>query len=376
MTTAQKVPKEKKVRKPKEKAEKIPKEKKVRNPREKVERKPDDKPQKKRITCNKVAYSLINQANSCYIDSLLVALFHDNTRSKVVLDMISDAPAHVYKSRRGAIDNILVEIAELIRTELKNIVSTLITSDSEVQKSTCSNLRGLLKRYQTRYNENVGTMEIRNWTHNELQPLDVISMLSIIFDLPNTLQLQQEKISTLSIAKNPPKKAWTTRGIDRIYTSAFDMVSLEDIMIFKENSEMKLKRIYPVAKRDMYYAIKPTDSFTKLHRITRYMDAPFLYIHIPRLYVNNYGEEVKDNTSIIPSSSMKLKNGKKLTLSSIIVHHCGTKHGHYTCVYRCSTKYYEYNDLHKSVTLIGSFADLKTYRNGYILKNSTCYFYL
>lgn len=325
----------------------------------------------KRITCAKMAYSLRNESNSCYMDSFFVALFNNKKKTPEIIDSILKAPIHRFNKSAA-----IKEVIHTIKQEFKRVVDRLIVSDENVDKTTCSNLRNLLKQYQTMYNNEGGHMEIKNWTHHQLEPFDIVALLNNMLNLPNNLRVRNEKYGTMSRAAKPPSASWKLIDSDETQTSPFDILALEDLESVEERGTVKFSKLYPKLVRDMSYL---QNGYVKTKKETTYVDAPFLYVHLPRIY-RQYANErvrlVKHNKSIVPSKDMKLGGGKKMSLQSMIVHHGGAEGGHYTCVYRCSDKFYEYDDMRHQVTLIGDFAKMKAYKSGYILKNVTCLVYM
>jgi len=325
----------------------------------------------KRITCAKMAYSLQNESNSCYMDAFFVALFNDRKKAQTLLDIILKSPIHRFnKSER------IKQVISNIREEFKRVVDGLIVSDSNVSKTTCSNLRSLLKQYQNMYNEEGGRLEVKNWTHHQLEPFDIIVLLNTMFNIPENVVVKSEKFGTMSRAVKPPAASWKLIDSDKSQTNPFHTLSLEDLESVEESNSVKFSKLFPTLTQHLSFL---DNGYVKTKKEITYVDGPFFYFHLPRIYrnvVNNREHLVKHNKEIVPSKDVKLANGKKLTLQSLIVHHGGANGGHYTCVYRCSDKFYEFDDMRHQVTLIGDFAKMKAYRSGYILKNVTCFVYM
>lgn len=121
---------------------------------------------------------LVNQSNSCYINSLLTAFFFN--KHKFINQKLVMAPiAHKHKD--------LVAKAEEIRGSLK-VIRDAIQSPSKARYS-CNNLRKLFtdfdKLYRHVYPDRI--VERINWQRDQCEPLDVLAFLYRVFDIHNTV---------------------------------------------------------------------------------------------------------------------------------------------------------------------------------------------
>lgn len=285
----------------------------------------------KKLACDKKYLSWEN--NSCYIDSLLVALFINN--DKFIKDILLNAKVNDYGSKELKI------IGEDIRSHLRNIYD-LINLSNFKETITCHNLRILLNKYykllkQLKPINLIGSND--NWTNTQNDVFELFEFFKVIFDIKNTTKFVD--------ANNSPNY------------SDFSILLPIDFLL-NTDKPLKISKIYPLTK--VKYRLKEGNEFiNKLgkkqktyYKTTEILKADKLFIKIYR----NIGS-LKLDTIIIPAKTLKLKeNNFKLSLNSIIIHYGSNKGGHYTCIYKCNNKWYEYNDMKNKLTLIGTLSDV------------------
>lgn len=314
-------------------------------------------------SCNKI--NIFNENNSCYLDSLFVSLFSGN--NEIIKNIFIDSDIIDYKN------DDLYNIAVNIKKELLSIYN-IITSITKT-KNYCNNLRKLLQDY---HNIKYSRKSIR-WRKDQMESLDVITFLSVIFKIKNSNKINIKKYGTNSLKKQIIyKNLELISDINDIqpFTTIIPIEKLLDV------KKLEIKKLYPIYIDDAVFSKdnlwKPSSKKIykrKIEKIT-FLSGNLLFIHINR---NNYfiqdGEEPqKINTKVIPSLKIKMKENKNnLYLRSIIVHRGIFGGGHYICIYECNGKWYEYDDTNPEKKLIGSgnFEDVCEYKDGYILKNCT-----
>jgi uncharacterized UBP type Zn finger protein len=131
-----------------------------------------------------------NDNNSCYIDSVMMALLHP-----IVTHHTSNYwYSFLFKKSVKSLD------VEAVRGELKkllkNINNVLNKDYTEVEYMTCFNLRTLFNKFST-YNSN----HDNEWTHSQQDPVDVIYILEHLFDIPqrNIFRINGSGIEKTSI---------------------------------------------------------------------------------------------------------------------------------------------------------------------------------
>lgn len=290
------------------------------------------------FNCNKINLHWNN--NSCYIDSLLVALFH--RKNKFIQDNLLKAKIKDYGNFK------LKQIALVIQKELNEIFKSISGFKDYGKPKTCSNLRKLLNDYYKlllTIRPDLQLIGIRdNWITSQNDIFDFMEFLIFIFDFKDTSKIIEEKKINL-------KSKTTNSLIDNksiYFTNLLSMVPIEELI---NNDFLILTDIYPI-----YKEINILNKNKKLIKFIEIAKADQLFIRIPR----NIGRQ-KIKTKILPPISLQLReNTFKLFLTSIIIHYGTHKTGHYICLFKCKNHlWYEYNDLTPNlVKLIGSFNDI------------------
>jgi len=263
--------------------------------------------------------------NSCYIDSLFVALF--NKKTEFVEKEILRAPLIDYKNEKMRI------IGEKIRQGLNEIY--------EGKKDRCTMIRRLMDEYYKeliKINPKIRIIDKRdNWTTTQNDPYDVYELLSKIFKIRDTT-----KIIT---GNNYP-----------IYTNIINQISIDVLM----KDKLRIEEIYPKYEitynldRANYYKDKDGKYQKTYTTRTEILKAPILIIKIGR----NIGSE-KIETKIIPKEKLKLReNERELKLNAIMIHYGNSKGGHYITLIKREGEWYEYDDMIGKKKRIGNIEDI------------------
>lgn len=261
-------------------------------------------------------------ANSCYIDSLLVALF--NKKNLIIEDLLFNSPIINYNN------DDLKTIASDIKKELFKLYKKISFQDLNTEINKCINLRKLFQNFLNVYIKKINKKFNKiNWTTGQNDYTDILTFLRIIFKIPDTLKIN--------------------RNNNIIYSYFLDVFPL-DIFI-NANDILYIKDYYPKYSNTFTYF----DDNNIEHSYTdviEYLSAPILFIQLNRIY-----DDEKLDTIIIPTLKLKLKENKHhLYLNAILIQQYGTiDAGHYICLYECNNIWYEFNDLNKKNKKIGSF---------------------
>jgi hypothetical protein len=276
--------------------------------------------------------------NSCYLDSLLVALF--NKKDKFIEKYLLNAPINNYGNRN------LKELGNQIKEELKDIYKTISGGIDVKKKYTCANFRkllndyyGILKTVSPKF-KLLGTND--NWTSSQNDVFELVELLFKIFDVKLTTKIVD--------ANNPP-----------IMTNFVNMIPID--FLFDDTKEVKISDIYP--SFEVSYQLNERNAFidvygrkqTTYKKKTEVLKAEKLLIRVPRVMGS-----MKLKTKVIPCSSLKFKEGDKLYLNSIIIHYGSSKGGHYICLFKCENKWYEYDDTSSKVVKIGTLNNVIKHR--------------
>lgn len=261
-------------------------------------------------------------ANSCYIDSLLVALF--NKKNLIIEDLLFNSTIIDYKN------DDLKKYANAIKNELLKLYKKISFQDLNTEINKCINLRKLFQNFLNVYIKKINKKFNKiNWTTGQNDYTDILTFLRIIFKIPDTLKIN--------------------RNNNIVYSYFLDVFPL-DIFI-NANDILYIKDYYPKYSNTFTY-FDDNDIEYSYTDIIEYLSAPILFIQLNRIYNHE-----KLDTIIIPTLKLKLKENKHpLYLNSILIQQYGTvDYGHYICLYECNNIWYEFNDLNKKNKKIGSF---------------------
>lgn len=274
----------------------------------------------KQILKKKYNINISNEHNSCYIDSLMVALFH--FKNRVIYNTFF---RNILESR----------YASKIQTEMRKIYN-YINKNEDIQNKNCFFIRKYLDKY---YNELVkdnvnnriffdNSNNSDNWLTEQIDVFELITFLDKIFDFKTNIKV---KDGTNKYIKNMifEISSYYLMGVDTLDISSLIPTRIDkyelDANNYYRNSNGKLVKFY-----EKTYEITKTNG-----------------VLIIELYRNSGREEGKLNTKIIYPNTINIKGDKKeLKLRSIILHKGLTIHsGHYTTIIKKDRKTYEYDDI-------------------------------
>jgi hypothetical protein len=268
-------------------------------------------------------------SNSCYIDSTLVSLF--NTNPKWVRNIIGQITKHKDKQLKKVVID--------IQSELKGIYRRMYADDPEGQSAfTCKALRRLFRAFENEYERVYNAKgESMDWVRSQQEPTDIMNLLMRVFDIHEDIHIQVNDYPRMAFFNAP-------------YVPASDLKANEHgVVLFKDYFP-----VYNDATR------------------TTYRSAKVVCFNVERNFLNE-----KVNTIFKFPSKVYMADGHtELELRSIIIHHGrDTRSGHYTCMLKMgSSKWYHYDDM-SSTILIGSFKEMLSWKNEFVLRNCTNLFY-
>ena len=279
--------------------------------------------------------------NSCYIDSLMVALF--NKKNTNIEEILFKSQVKDYNN-----DNLKL-IGTDIKTELFKLYKKISLQDVNEDINKCINLRKLFQNYITIYRKKVNRKYDKiEWTKSQNDYTDILTFLQIIFNIPDTL-----KYSRNNIIEN--RYFLDVFPLD-LFLNAYDVLYIKDY--------------YPKYTSTFSYIGDDNIERDYTNKI-EYLSTPLLFIQFNRIY-----EGEKLETKIIPILKLKLKENKyPLYLNAILIQQYGTvDFGHYICLYECNNIWYEFDDLKRKNIKIGSFN--KILENDNYTRNITGLYYV
>jgi hypothetical protein len=273
---------------------------------------------KKLLIQNEKIY-LFWKNNSCFIDSILVALFHNKNK------FFLNSPLINYNNNK------LNDIVHSIKDDLIKIYD--IISNRKIYNN-CNLLRKKLNIFYKKlikYNPKINIIDINeNWINSQLDIFDLFDLFEYIFNIPNNLKFKES---------------------NNINYSNFIFNIPIDLLINK--NKVFIKKIFPS------YNIKNN----KLTIKTTLLKTDNLFLKIFRNL-----QTFKLNTKIIPSKTIKLpENSFDLHLISLIIHYGNYENGHYICLYKSNDYWFEYDDLNKIPVYLGTLN--KIIQNDYYTSN-------
>jgi len=255
------------------------------------------------LTCSTINLNYEN--NSCYLDSIIVALF--NNRNSIIKDIILYSPLNNYNNAT------LDRYGENIRQQLISLYDKIIKPPAEIGNNKCSRIRRLFQTYYDLYKTvRPGNHEDIEWTSTQNDFNELFKMLDIIFAIP----------LNVSYSMNG-------RQEPRIF---FDVNNDIDVYAPK----IKISDYYPKYTK----MVDLNNSGVIRREEIEYISAPLLLIQIKR---NKLGIG-KMETPVIPEQIIKLRNNN-LYLNSIIIHYGDDNAGHYISLFECKGVWYKYDDL-------------------------------
>jgi hypothetical protein len=349
-------------------------------------------------TCHRI--NIDNNANSCYIDSLFVALFHDDESPFVKFFKNANINKRYftdkYKSKvkvsiKG--NNHTQTMSKSIEDIKKNLIQIIdIILNNTLEAFACTDIRKNLQIYHlikqhfinlhNEINDNDVDKDV-NYMTSQQEPKDVLSSaLFDMFELTDEMKWTDTK-SVWGYNKDSSQKLLNNSNISKTTEkeACFKTINFNEYIsqtYYEFNIEKLTSEFETIFDKDNYY--KPEGNATLYqYKVEKheYTNVNYLWVNFTRL--NTLNEKI--NIIVKPAESLTFKN-KTLYLRSIIVHVGGeiSNSGHYICVYKCGDTWYEYNDAGESKkrqTKIGTFKNVKNFEKdtkhgkNYYLRNCT-----
>lgn len=313
---------------------------------------------------------LTHSNNSCYLDSVLVALLHQET---------AFCRSHILSAPFDSTNSVEIErIGAAVQRELMEVQRSIRRGTTRK----CSYLRTLFKKYDGN----------DAWIGDQLEPLDVVHLLIQLFNIPDTTTYRRR----LYGHAGEHDRDGTLHREDCLRTSFVIRIETGTLLRHQQMTEstqvpLRLSDIIPEHQEiddlpmdDLWF----TDDrvYSRKREIILYTSAPLVFLHVDRGYRPNDDDDAteKNTLAVIPDEHLVLgslpgRNAPALTLTSIIVHHGETvEDGHYTCCYRCKGIWYEFDDMESvrprsHVTRLGTFAQVVN--TAYLMENAVDFVY-
>ena len=261
--------------------------------------------------------NISNENNSCYIDSLLVGLFH--FKNRVIYNMFFRIAKMEHK------------YAERIQAELYYIYK-YINKSEDIENKQCNMIRKYLEKYYRFLvsiddNNRIFFNNRDNWLTKQIDIFELITYFDQIFHFMKNVGVRvgDNKYMKNMIQEIPSYYLIGKKKLDisTLIPNRIDRYDFDSNNYYK-NSKGKLIKYY-----EKEYNILKTNGI--------------LIIEIYR----NVGDEHKLTTKIAYPNAIKIPgDNKELRLRSIILHKGETvESGHYTALLKRKGKTYEYDDI-------------------------------
>lgn len=269
----------------------------------------------KKIRNQNYNIAIANERNSCYIDSLLVALFH--FKSRVIYNTFFA-------------NKLVPRYASKIQKELYKIYRH-INKNEELQTNNCYCIRKYLEKYYNEIARDNSANKIffsnsDNWVTKQIDVFELLTFLDKIFNFKNKIKVKE--------------------GVNKYVKNMIVEISSYYLI---DNNTLDISSVIP-KKKDKYELDADNYYKNSKGRLVKYYEKIYeIYktngVLIIELYRNSGSEKL--NTSIIYPDTIRVKDDdKELKLRSIILHKGSTIHsGHYTTIIKRDGKTYEYDDM-------------------------------
>lgn len=305
--------------------------------------------------------------NSCYLDSVLVALLM--IPNKFITDTV--LKSDVIATKRVACES-NIQARQQLQNELRIITSYLRDgSPLKDMKKTCSDLRQILRSCP---------VEESYW---DSAPRDAGEFLTYLLSMfPTDRDTVVTRTTSVSNdGKNFVDKIVTIEDnhsavmqlnlhiIDKYRSRKFKTVLLS---VFCNTTTIdKLSDDNLIVRAGVSYSIKK--------EVTKVIDSPYLIFKFDRLKRANNGTMQFISTAIIPDQNIylppvsKLRLIRRLTLNAIVCWEAG----HYVCYFKLGLVWYLFNDIDDKnyIQPVGDYIDMLNQKKWSIMSNGVLYFY-
>ena len=262
----------------------------------------------KKILLDNEIIPIFWENNSCYLDSILVSLFHYNDNDLINYPLIN------FKNKD------LNKKAIKLKKELLKIYEIIAKRKINKKKDSCSLLRDIIDDFYNNliqiYPNKYIIENEENWINSQLDIFDFLNLYEKIFNIPNNTTIKEGN----NIIKS-----------NLFYNIPYNLLDKNKVFINKILPSFNNKINDKIIKTTL---LKADKLFLKIFRNMFYY---------------------KLETKIIPAKTLKLPdNNFDLHLNSIIIHYGDIIGGHYICLYKFNNKWFEYDDMNLPPTYIGS----------------------
>jgi len=269
-----------------------------------------------------------NHRNSCYIDSVLVALFVENNARVTSMFLTSILPITANPSQfiYGRTVKEDLEMRQRIQKTLIGIVTQM--RHGQQNEDGITNLRRLLGQCRFDSNFDLGDQEDAS---------DFLAVLCQVFNVHDHQNQQTMQVfGSHDLVNTPPKTATLTTE------STNSMGIVHHVFDWKPGCHVK-----DTLSNTLDSRVEPfsEQKFVRATTVTRFMPDSFFAVHVDRTAGG------KLNRSPLFTETSIISNGRTFKLMSIVMHMGGSiRSGHYVCLFFKEHKLFLYDDMNQSLT--------------------------
>lgn len=286
---------------------------------------------------------LNNVHNSCYIDSVLQALFvSPNLFTEGLLkgDISSDSRNKICRNDRT--ESIRARVA--IQKELVNISDTIIGATSQKVKDV-SKLRSLIRKCPV-------NQEFHG--HGQHDSGEFLTYLLDFFPISSTATT---RVVTWGTNSTDEVVSMTNRSKPSVVVDdkASVVITVDPFTLMSQDTEVDITHYLTEHNDSVLDSPFILDGASYTRRISNksMVESPIVIININRRDPMNSGNVIQ--SKIIPTETIELVGGQKFTFSAVVLY----QDHHYVCYYKCDDMWYLYNDLsNRKSSLIGTYETL------------------
>lgn len=306
-----------------------------------------------------------NIGNTCYMDSVLFAMF---AIPNIVLNNLTvNSTFKIRYTEDICGKNINQDL--IIRTDINNSIKKLVKSMHTKNISSqisCYNLKQKIKKckrllvYYGDAQQDAG--EFLTHIIDIYDDINVAEKATTTYVTNNITEYNTDNMKIIGTVTD--KKASIIKFVDAITLSFYG--KNVDIRTFLSSTEDS-----GVFTKDNLYYDENRDSYIRRIAKESIVSTPYLIFNIQRL---NPIDGKKSKIKIYPSEIITLPiSGQRFSLSAIVVHLGGSSGGHYIAYIRCENKWLLYDDMEDGIEEIGTFKNLVNQK--ITLTSGTLYFY-
>lgn len=275
--------------------------------------------------------------NSCYMDSVLFALF------AIPNDINTNFLANYDQNTRNS----------RIQAEIINIMKYITTPNNSDYN--CSNIRKIIRdEYHVKYDERFYTNKMQDAGEFLLFLVDKLENTNLLFKRDAVYGFNKKNnVEPISIQKKYDSIVWNVTPYNLQHLDINKVYNIRTLMTL-ESEDLNIHNWKYTNKLD----------------VSEIIDSPYIIFNVMRKKMEN-NREIYLKHKIIPTKTLMINNDRKLYLHSIVV----LVSNHYITYFRCND-WYVYNDMSsgRKISYVGSYADMLL-QNTSPIKNGLLYFY-